>query len=135
MPFKFEELGVWRDALAYLDLVYEIADLLPRSEELNLRSQLVRAATSVALNIAEGSTELTDSEQSRFLGMSIRSLIETVACEHIVRRRGYLSDPVLLERAYEQANQLARRLQRMRRTLDRDQRWVREESVDYPQES
>jgi four helix bundle protein len=131
MPFKFEELDVWRDALAYLDLVYQIANLLPRSEDFNLRSQLVRAATSVALNIAEGSTGQTDIEQARFLGMSIRSLVETVACRQIILRRGYVSDGALLERAYDQANQLARRLQSLRRTLDSDRRWVREESVDY----
>jgi four helix bundle protein len=131
MPFKFEELDVWHDALAYLDLVYQIANLLPRSEDFNLRSQLVRAATSVALNIGEGSTGQTDIEQARFLGMSIRSLVETVACGQIILRRGYVSDGALLERAYDQANQLARRLQSLRRTLDSDRRWVREESVDY----
>jgi four helix bundle protein len=131
MPFKFEELEVWQDALAYLDLVYEIANQLPRSEDFNLRSQLIRAATSVALNVAEGSTGVSDIEQARFVGISIRSLMETVACEQIIRRRGYLSDVALLNRAYDDANQLARRLQRLRRTLDGDQRWLREDPADY----
>jgi four helix bundle protein len=131
MPFKFEELDVWYDALIYLDLAYEIGDKLPRSEDFNLRSQLIRAATSIALNLAEGSTGLTDVEQARFVAISIRSLVETVACELIIRRRGYLTDVVLLDRAYDQANQLARRLHRLRRSLDPDQRWLREGPVDY----
>ena len=66
MPFKFEKLEVWRLALEYVDLVYALADQLPRSEDVNLKSQLKRAATSVALNIAEGSTGQTDHEQARF---------------------------------------------------------------------
>jgi hypothetical protein len=66
MPFKFEKLEVWQLALDYSDLIYDIADQLPHSEAYNLRSQITRAATSVALNIAEGSTGQTDAEQARF---------------------------------------------------------------------
>jgi four helix bundle protein len=72
MPFKFERLEVWELALGYIDLIYEIAGLLPRSEEFNLKSQITRAATSVSLNIAEGSTGQTDAEQARFIGLAIR---------------------------------------------------------------
>jgi four helix bundle protein len=100
MPFKFEKLEVWQLALDYIDLIYEIADQLPRSEEYNLKSQITRAATSVALNIAEGSTGQTDAEQARFLGLAIRSLLETVACQHIISRREFLQDVTLLRQAY-----------------------------------
>lgn len=41
----------------------------------------------MALNIAEGSTGQTDAEQGRFLGLAVRSLLETVACQHIISRR------------------------------------------------
>ncbi len=85
MGFKFEKLEVYQLALDYIDLVYEVAEKLPASEKYNLRSQMTRAATSVALNIAEGSTGQSDREQARFLSMSIRSLLETVACQHIIR--------------------------------------------------
>ena len=67
MAFKFENLEVWQLALDYADLVYELADKLPDSEKFNLRSQITRAATSIALNIAEGSTGQTDPEQTVFL--------------------------------------------------------------------
>ncbi|NIV33597.1 MAG: four helix bundle protein, partial [Anaerolineae bacterium] len=73
MPFKFEKLEVWQLSLEYVDMVYEIAGQLPRSEEYNLKSQMIRAATSVSLNIAEGSTGQTDAEQARFLGLAVRS--------------------------------------------------------------
>lgn len=41
MPFKFEKLEVWRLSLDYLDLIYETAERLPRSEDYNLKSQMV----------------------------------------------------------------------------------------------
>src|SRR5215213_7544387 len=103
MPFKFEKLEVWRLALDYIDLIYNLAEQLPRSEEYNLKSQIARAATSVALNIAEGSTSQTDAEQARFLGLAIRSLIETVACLHIVRRRMLVQDQARIDQLYRAA--------------------------------
>jgi four helix bundle protein len=94
-------------------LIYEIAEQLPRSEEYNLKSQITRAATSVALNIAEGSTGQTDAEQARFLGLAIRSLLETVACQHIISRREFLRDVTPLRRAYRQAEILVAKLHTM----------------------
>jgi len=131
VPFKFEKLEVWQLALDYIDLVYEIAGQLPRSEEFNLKSQMVRAATSVALNVAEGSTGQTDTEQARFLGLAIRSLVETVACQHVIHRRNLLRDAALLRRAYSQAETLAAKLHAMRKAIAPDQGWLREESTEY----
>ncbi len=131
MPFKFEKLEVWQLALDYIDLVYDIAGQLPHSEEYNLKSQIVRAATSVALNIAEGSTGQTDTEQARFLGLAIRSLIETVACQHIISRRNLLKDPSPLSKAYHHAEVLVAKLHTMRRAIAPAQSWLRDESAVY----
>lgn len=73
--FKFENLTVWQMAMEYIDLMYHLAERLPASEQYNLASQLTRAATSIALNIAEGSTGQSDAEQKRFLGLALRSLM------------------------------------------------------------
>jgi len=117
MPYKFEQLDVWKLALDYIDLIYKVAENLPRSEEYNLKSQIVRAATSVALNIAEGSQGQGDAEQARFLGMSLRSLVETVACQEIIRRRGYFQDETIPNKAYEDSQTLARKLQSFRKSI------------------
>ena len=117
MAYKFEQLDVWKLALDYIDLIYKVAENLPRSEEYNLKSQITRAATSIALNIAEGSKGQSDAEQARFLGMSIRSLIETVACQEIIRRRKYFQDEALLNKAYEDSQMLARKLQAFRKSI------------------
>ena len=116
MGFKFEKLAVWEGAVAYVDRIYAIAEGLPRAEAFNLGQQITRAATSIALNIAEGSTGQSDQEQARFLGYALRSLIETVACLHLIRRRGYLPDTALRE-AYAAAERLARQLQAFRASL------------------
>ena len=134
MPFKFEKLEVWQLALDYIDLIYEIANQLPQSERYNLKSQITRAATSVALNIAEGSTGQTDAEQARFLGLAIRSLLETVACQHIINRRKFLQDVSLLRRAYRQAETLVAKLHTMRKTIAPERPWLREELAEYATE-
>lgn len=117
MVFKFEKLEVYQLSLDYIALIYKVAERLPRSEEYNLKPQIVRAATSVALNIVEGSTGQTDAEQARFLGMAIRSLMETVACQQIIRRQKLLDDTGLLEQVRGQAETLAVKLQAMRRSI------------------
>ena len=78
--YKFQRLEVYQLALEYVDAVYNLSRQLPESERFNLRSQVERAATSIVLNIAEGSTSQSDAEQARFLGLAVRSLLETVAC-------------------------------------------------------
>lgn len=117
MAFTFEKLEVWQLAVAYTDVIYEIARQLPSSERFNLASQVTRAATRIALNIAEGSTGQSDDEQARFLGYAIRSLMETVACLHLIQRRGYLTDPAHLRDAYRQAELLFKKPQAFRSSL------------------
>jgi len=89
--YKFQSLFVYQLALDYIDLIYETVGDLPDRERYNLSSQIIRAATSIALNIAEGSTGQSDKEQIRFLSLALRSFLETVACLDLIERRGYLS--------------------------------------------
>jgi four helix bundle protein len=131
MPFKFEKLRVWTQALDYIDLIYELASQLPRSEEYNLKSQVTRAATSVALNIAEGSISQSNAEQARFISMAIRSLVETVACQHIMNRRQMLLDQEVLRRAYKDAEALVASLHTLRKTLLAEGNQLREAQEDY----
>lgn len=131
MTYKFEQLDVWKLALDYIDLVYKVAEGLPRSEDYNLKSQVTRAATSIALNIAEGSQGQSNAEQARFLGMAIRSLIETVACQQIIQRRGYIQDTSLLQKMYDDSQFLAKKLQNFRKSLSSLQYQVRDEISMY----
>jgi four helix bundle protein len=71
MAFKFEDLKVWQKAL---DLSVEIHSLcldFPPFEVYNLSNQIRRAADSVVLNIAEGSTGQSNPEFNKFLRYSL----------------------------------------------------------------
>lgn len=131
MPFKFEKLEVWQLSLEYLELLYKISAQLPSDENYNLKSQIRRAGTSINLNIAEGSTGQTDAEQSRFLGMAIRSLYETVSCLHIIHRLNYLSGKAELREAYRMAERLSIKLHNMRKAIEPNQTWLREGTSKY----
>jgi four helix bundle protein len=116
MAFKFENLEVWKLSLEYCDQIYLIADLLPRTEEYNLKTQMRRSVTSICLNIAEGSTSQSDAEFSRFLGISIRSCIEVIACLHLARRKGYI-DQERFTGTYESGAKMFAKLQALRKRL------------------
>ena len=45
---------VWQKAMQVTDEIYRFAPRLPREETYGMRSQITRAAVSVAANIAEG---------------------------------------------------------------------------------
>jgi four helix bundle protein len=95
--YKFQSLKVYQLGLKYIDHIYNLTERLPSKEKYNLSSQLIRSATSIVLNIAEGSTGQTNKEQLRFLSVSLRSLIETVACFDLIQRRNYLNEKDLTE--------------------------------------
>jgi four helix bundle protein len=116
MALKFENLEVWQLSLEYVDGIYDIVNLLPTKEEYNLRSQLRRAATSISLNIAEGSTGQSNLEFKRFVGIAIRSCVEVIACLHLAKRRGYI-DEKAFGGAYDFGEKLLVKLQALRNRL------------------
>jgi len=130
MAYKFENLEVWQRSLDYAYKIHEIADRLPKHERCNLADQMTRAANSIPLNVAEGSTGLSDAEQDRFLRIAVRSLLETVASLHLIHRRGYLDNPDPLREAYRESETLFAKLQAFRSSLD-ESASVREDPVDY----
>jgi len=92
MPFKFENLKVWQKAVDLTANVDQKTKGFPREEIYVLTSQIKRAADSVSLNIAEGSTGQSNVEFKRFLGYALRSNIEVVGCLHLAKRRKYLNN-------------------------------------------
>ena len=116
MGFKFEKLKVWEAAV---ELSGEISDLtkdFPKSELYVLSSQIKRAADSISLNIAEGSTGQTTPEFKRFLGYSLRSAIEVVGCLHLAKKRTLINDNAF-EILYEKLTGLIKGIQALRNSL------------------
>jgi len=92
MAFKFENLVVWQKAVDLSDTVNQITKNFPKDEIYILTAQIKRAADSVSLNIAEGSTGQSNAEFRRFLGIALRSNIEVVGCIYLARRRAFLRE-------------------------------------------
>lgn len=99
------------------DVIYDIAAELPDIEKFNLVSQIIRASTSISLNIAEGSTSQKDAQQSQFLGYAIRSLIEVIACKRHIERRKYVVDTVQMAEAEKICDKLFMKLQAFKNAL------------------
>lgn len=56
---------------------YQLAKRLPRSEEYRLTNQLLRAATAIPANIAEGSGRSSRKDFANFISIAYGSLCET----------------------------------------------------------
>lgn len=97
MSFKFEKLKVWQKALDLADEIDKVTKAFPKEEVYVLTSQIKRAADSISLNIAEGSTGQSNAEFIRFLRYSLRSNIEVVGCLHLAKRRNYLNEDRFVE--------------------------------------
>lgn len=116
MAFKFENLIVWQKAVQLADMVYEITAKFPKEELYGLTSQMRRAANSVSLNIAEGSTGQTNREFKRFLGISFRSNIEVVGCLFLAKRRGYI-DQQGFDKIYTHCEEILAMIKALQNTL------------------
>lgn len=75
---KFKKLNVWQKSMDFISEVYRITSHFPKHELFGLISQLRRAATAIALNIAEGAGAGTDAEFTRFLRIALRSAYEVI---------------------------------------------------------
>jgi four helix bundle protein len=97
MAFRFEDLQVWQKSLDLCDQIHQLTKAFPKDEIYVLTSQIKRAADSVVLNIAEGSTGQSKAVFKVFLGYSLRSAIEVVSCLFIAKRRGFIEDKTFNE--------------------------------------
>jgi four helix bundle protein len=73
---KFEDLIVWQKAHQFVLAIYRYSDSFPQREVYILGSQIKRAATSIAANIAEGFKKKTALEKVRFMNISQGSIEE-----------------------------------------------------------
>lgn len=108
--FRFRKFKVYKDAIKLrLKCQKIIKGHFPRSERFVLKNQLLRAATSIILNIAEGSNRSTDKDFANFLNIARTSLDEVVACFDIALAEKYISKEIhsdFLKEAKGLSNQL-----------------------------
>lgn len=117
MAFKFENLKVWQRAIVFTGQVHELTRSFPQEELYILTSQIKRAADSIALNIAEGSTGATNKQFSNYLGTAIRSGIEVVSCLYVGKERKLITDEQF-KIHYEEVAVIIRMTQALRNSID-----------------
>lgn len=81
----FRKLEVWRRSHALALECYRLTRSFPKEELFGLTSQLRRAAVSVELNLAEGSSRGSDADFKRFVQMALGSASE-VECQLMLAR-------------------------------------------------
>ena len=116
MSFKFEKLIVWQKAVDLSANIHGLTKAFPKDELFVLTAQIKRAADSVSLNIAEGSTGQSNLEFSRFLGYALRSNIEVVGCLYLAQKRALISAPDFAK-LYQQCEEILVMLNALRNTL------------------
>ncbi len=116
MPFKFEKLEIWKMAIEMADDVHKLTRRFPKEELFSLISQMKKAADSISLNIAEGSTGQSDPEQLKFFGYSQRSALEVVNCLYLAIRRNYI-DQAQFDLFYQRLEILVTKIQAFKNSI------------------
>ena len=90
--FPFEKLEVWQLAKELVLAIYNITKRFPANEQYGLISQINRAVISVASNLAEGSSRISQKDQAHFSQLAYASLME-VACQlSIAKDLGFINE-------------------------------------------
>jgi four helix bundle protein len=111
--FDHEKLDVYKVAIALIVLIDEVVKQLPTGRGY-IANQLLRAGTSVPLNLAEGAGEYSPSEKIRFYRMSRRSATECASifdvCHnlHIIEEVQYMKGRELLLRIVAMLTKMSR---------------------------
>ena len=109
----FRRLNVWNKAHQLTLEVYRVTARFPREELYALTSQMKRAASSIAANIAEGCGRGSDADFGRFLFMAMGSASELES--HLVLARDLLL--FISEADYLQLDSLTGEVKRMLASL------------------
>ena len=108
-PRNLKELEVWREAIGLAKGIYEISGEWPKEEVYGLTSQVRRAATSIASNLAEGLGRGSSAEIVRFGKISLGSAYELYSLLELSSALGY-SEAMKVADVSEKLDSLTRRL-------------------------
>ena len=118
MAFRFETLRIWHDSRTYAKQVYLLTARFPRHEDYGLRSQLNRAATSISMNIAEGSAK-SKKYFAVYLETAVGSTFEVVGASFLALDQKYINEQEQGE-LYQEGEKLAKSINAFRNSLRDD---------------
>lgn len=133
--YGFRQLGLWQKAQGFAVEVVKLVDGLPTRRSVDVASrQLVRAATSVAANIAEGHGRFTLPAYRNHLSIAKGSACEALSWLDLLSRLGHVDAAVgnsLEDRCEELIAALTRRI----RSLEQQEKQRRVREVGSPYEA
>ncbi len=116
---SYKDRVVWQKGMDLAEAAYQLAKLMPRTEEYRLTSQLLRAAASVPANIAEGNARATRKDYAHFISIA-RGCVAEVETFLQLAVRVELVKPDQASTAIVLADELGRMLNVMRERLSKN---------------
>lgn len=113
---SYRDLRVWQTAMELTLDVYRLSQSFPKDERFGLTSQVRRAATSVALNIAEGHGRSRRGEYLNHLSIARGSAIEVEVSLLLAEKLSYVA-AAELEKPRERCDAICRMLTKLKRAL------------------
>jgi len=89
---NFKDMQVWHKAHSLVIKIYKLTSLFPADEKFGLISQMRRAVSSIAINIAEGCGRGSNIEFKRFLDIAMGSANEVEYEILLARDLEYIDD-------------------------------------------
>ena len=118
---SYRDLRVWQDAMALAESCYVVTRGFPREELFGLTSQIRRAATSNAANIAEGYGRENSRTYIHFLRIAQGSLKE-LETHLLISQRVDLAPASAVEPVLERCDPLGRMLRTLIRSIE-EKKW------------
>ena len=133
--YGFRQLGLWQKAQGFAVEVVRLVDGLPTRRSVDVASrQLVRAATSVAANIAEGHGRFTLPAYRNHLSIAKGSACEALSWLDLLSRLGHV-DAAAGNSLEDRCEELIAALTRRIRSLEQQEKERRVREVGSPYEA
>lgn len=107
--FGFEKLEVWKKAIKFCELVFEIAESLPKLYQFSISNNLIKAVVSIPNNIAEGVGRKSKKEANNFYNIAKGSVYESMNIIIILNKK-LLIGKENYDKAYKDAEELSKML-------------------------
>ena len=88
--FRFLQWKVYKDARELAVCVIWLVKMIPKEYRFEIGSQIIRSASSIVLNIAEGSAKGSDRELNRYMDIALGSAYETLAAADMLLSCGII---------------------------------------------
>ena len=95
--FSFEKLEVWKEASTLVTKLYQITEGFPAEEKFGLTNQIRRASVSIASNLAEGTSRITNKDKAHFTTMAYSSTMELLNQLILSKNLSFLSEEIYID--------------------------------------